>query len=618
MNRILLCLGATLVAAATTVATAQAPETPPDPYAVLGAAKTASGGRAWDRLRTQHSNVTLNAGGMTGKVERWSDLGNGRSYLTYSLGPMSGAIGYDGETSWSQDQSGQSRAESAQAARELAVNAAFRDKLGFWFADRGRAAIDWKARAQADGSEFDVITVTPEGGRPFELWVNTETRMIERLVEQEQGVTRTEAYSDFREVEKVKVPFRVRASRGDPKYDELILVDSLEYNVPLDKITFTQPSAPKADFVFPAGKSAVELPFELHSGHIYVQARLNGKGPYTMLFDTGGINVLFPSTAKALGLQAEGALPGAGVGEDKQDVGLVRVAKLEIGGIAVSDQVFATIALEPFVHRVEGLDNVGGLVGYELLKRFPVRIDYERALMTFYDPATFKYAGKGERVAFRFHEHVPQVQGSVDGVSGNFDIDTGARTSLTLTSPFVASSGLGAKLDAKTELIAGVGVGGPARARLARVGVLRLGEVEVARPVTYLSLATRGAFADPALAGNVGFGVLRQFNIVFDYANEALWFEKNANFGQPDVHDRAGVWVERGAKGYELVEVVPGGPAAEAGLKAGDVVTTVDGKPVSAVSLAQFRTQLKAAPGTKVRVTLASGKSAVVTLRDLI
>jgi hypothetical protein len=55
----------------------------------------------------------------------------------------------------------------------------------------------------------------------------------------------------------------------------------------------------------------------------------------------------------------------------------------------------------------------------------------------------------------------------------------------------------------------------------------------VQKPVTSLSLQSRGALADPDLAGNIGFGILRQFNITFDYANNVLYFEKNANYGQP-------------------------------------------------------------------------------------
>ncbi|HEY5309428.1 MAG TPA: hypothetical protein VIK97_13025, partial [Casimicrobiaceae bacterium] len=55
---IALTLGASL-AAAQNVATPR-----PDPIAILAAAKDASGGTAWDTLRTQHSKVTIDTAGI--------------------------------------------------------------------------------------------------------------------------------------------------------------------------------------------------------------------------------------------------------------------------------------------------------------------------------------------------------------------------------------------------------------------------------------------------------------------------------------------------------------------------------------------------------------------------
>ena len=75
----------------------------PDPVALLAAAKAASGGAAWDALRTQHSEVRLSAAGLTGNVERWNDIATGQSMLRYSIGPLSGASGFDGKTVWTQD-----------------------------------------------------------------------------------------------------------------------------------------------------------------------------------------------------------------------------------------------------------------------------------------------------------------------------------------------------------------------------------------------------------------------------------------------------------------------------------------------------------------------------------
>jgi hypothetical protein len=105
----------------------------------------------------------------------------------------------------------------ADSEAQLAVNAAYRDQLAFWFPARHAATIAYKARSPADGADFDVISVTPKGGREFELWVNVETKMIERLVEHEAIATRTEIYMDWRDVQGVKIPFRVRATRGDPR-----------------------------------------------------------------------------------------------------------------------------------------------------------------------------------------------------------------------------------------------------------------------------------------------------------------------------------------------------------------------------------------------------------------
>lgn len=587
----------------------------PDVQLILAAAKSASGGSAWDKLVSQHSKVTIQTGGFSGNAERWSDMTSGRSVIRFSVGPVSGASGFDGKVAWSQDETGKSQVETDATSRELAVNAAYRDRLGFWFPDRAPAQIAYKERTEADGATFEVVRVTPEGGRPFELWINAETKLIERLVEREDKTTRTETYMDLRTVQGVQIPFRVRASRGDPRFDETVVVEAMEFNAPLTGISFAQPAPPKPDFAFPAGKSFVEVPFEIHSGHLFLRVRINGKGPYRMLFDTGGLNVLMPKVAAQLGLKSEGAQdPNAAASK----IGLVRADKVELGGLALDRQTFATIDLADLMQRVDGLDDVAGIIGHELFKRFPIRLDFAQGRATIYDPATFKYDGAGTPVAITFRGTAPKVAGTVDGIAGAFVIDTGSRGSLTLTTPFAEANGLAAKLNAKSEVIAGKGIGGHVRAVLARANDLQFGGITIKSPVTTLARDGDGALGDPELAGVIGFGILRQFNLTFDYARSTIYFDKAATFGAPDAYDRAGLWLERGAKGFEIVEVVAASPAAAAGLKAGDVVVGVNGKAWTATTLSSVRNDLKAAPGTKVRLKLASGGERVVTLRDLI
>jgi len=112
------------------------------------------------------------------------------------------------------------------------------------FPARHEATINYKGRSPADGADFDVVAITPKGGREFELWVNVETKMIERLVEHEAIATRTEIYMDWRDVQGVKIPFRVRASRGDPKADEIVVIEQIEFDGPLAGVTFARPAPP--------------------------------------------------------------------------------------------------------------------------------------------------------------------------------------------------------------------------------------------------------------------------------------------------------------------------------------------------------------------------------------
>ena len=613
-----LSLAATLAFCGSSTFAQNAASPRPDPVAILAAAKAASGGAAWNALRTQHSNVSIGTVGVRGTAERWSDIFTGRSLIKYSIGPVSGAAGWDGTIAWSQDGSGQSRTETADAARELAVNAAYRDKLAFWFPERAPAQISFLDRIADDGAQFDIIRILPEGGRPFQFWINSDTHLIERLVEREAQETRTEYFMDLRDVEGVKIPFRVRATRGDARRDEVITVDKLDYNWPLAGISFAQPSTARPDFTLAAGAAAIDVPFEVRDGHLFVTVMLNGKGPFRMLFDADRGNILSPKAMAALGVQPQGNFGTASAGENQQEIGIARIDRLDLGDVGIDGLLFAAIDVNRFMARVEGVDDVSGIVGFELFKRFPVRLDYQRARATFYDPSRFTYSGDGVRVPVKLREHVAEVEGSVDGAKGVFAIDSSSRGSLTLTAPFVEKNGFVKRYGATQSFVSGVGADGYVHSLLARASSLRLGTVEIARPVVALSTKTVAPAATGDVAGSVGYGILRQFNITFDYANGMLYFEKNANYGQPDTFDRSGMWIERSAAGFEVIDVIKDGPAAKAGLVPGNVIVAIDGKPWTTFALATARQDLKAMPGTKVKVKLASGQERVVTLRDLI
>jgi Aspartyl protease/PDZ domain len=574
---------------------------------VLAKAKQAMGGEAWDAIHSTYSAGKLTTSGLTGEAEFWEDNLTGQYLEKYKLGPASGADGFDGKLVWSQDSSGEPRAEGAADARQAAADEAYRGSMAYWYPQRWAAQMECPGKKEERGKSFYVLRITPQGGRPFDLWIDATSYLFDHTVEKADIETRTTYFSDYRTVKGVKVPFAVRSTNGDTKYDQFVTQEKIEFNTPIQEAQFRMPQPPPPDFAIAGGKSSTTVPFELLNNHIYVEVKLNDKGPFRMLCDTGGANVISPELARELGLKSEGALQGRGVGEKSEDVGLVKMRSLGVGGATLSNQVFAVFPMGAF-SAVEGTP-VNGLIGYEVFRRFVARVDYEHHQITLTVPSAFAYKGNGTVVPFLFNAHIPQVEGAIDGIEGKFDIDTGSRSSLDLLAPFAEKHDLKAHYGAKVEAVTGWGVGGAARSLVTRAKVLRLGKVEVHDPITELSLQKKGAFSSPYVAGNVGGGVLKRFNITFDYRHQQLIFERNANYDKPDVFDRSGMWLNQSGDTFKVMDVIAGGPAATAGLKVGDRILAIDGRPVSQDSVAAVREQFKSqAPGTKLHLSVQSGE----------
>jgi len=592
----------------------------PTPAEILARAKAASGGGAWDAVAAVRIQARIHTGGLDGVVETLQDARSGRYVSRYELGPARGADGFDGSQPWSQDDSGQVRVEEGGDAREGAADEAYRTALAYWYPDRWPATVEAAPDRDEGGRSFHVLRITPKGGRPFELWIDAATFLVDRTVEKTALETRTVFVSDYREVNGLKVPFASKQSNGEAKYDQLLTVAAAEVNPTITEGAFTKPAPAAADFTIAAGATSTTVGFELVNNHIYIPVTLNGRGPYRLLCDTGGANVLTPELAAELGVKSEGALQGRGVGEKSEDFALSRLDTVQIGDATIRSQLAVVFPLSQ-LSDVEGIP-CRGLVGYEVFKRFVVTVDYQRGTLTLTEPSTFAYRGSGTVVPFTFNEHVPQVEGSIDGIPGRFDIDTGSRASVDLLAPFVERNGLAAHFPARVAMVTGWGVGGPARGEVARAKSLRLGGVEVADPVVVLSAQKKGAFSDPYVAGNVGGNVLRRFTVTFDYARKQIIFERNASFGAPDVFDRSGMWINASGDAFTVVDAVAGGPAAEAGVKVGDRIVAVDGVPAAKVRLPDLRLRLRSDhPGTRVTLTLAGEKgtrAATLTLRDLV
>ena len=591
------------------------------PAEILAANKAASGGAAWDAKATLKTEYAYSGQGMTGTAHSTSDLKTGRWVDDFAIGPVTGANGFDGIAAWERDPSGTVNAEEGGEQRALAVNDGYRRADLWWQPAFGGATVAAAPEATDNGASYDVLTVTPSDGKTFDAWFDAKTHLLSRVVEKHSALTVTVTLSDYRAIDGVELAGKevVDDGRG-AKYLQTLTLSKAEFGPALEASVFAKPNVRVADFSIAGGAKQTTLPIRILNNHIYGYAKVNGKGPYLFIFDTGGANLVTPATAKTLGLKVEGNAPGRGAGEGTVDVGFAKVSSVQVGGATIKNQLFPVVDF--IAPGVEGVDETG-MIGFETFRRFVTRIDYAGGKLTLMKPEAFNAKDAGTPVPFVFNESIPEVKGSFEGIPAKFDIDTGSRSELTLTKPFAEKNDLRAKHPKGVEAVEGWGVGGPSRAYVTRGRTMTLGPVKIDDIVTSLSTQSKGAFAGAEYDGNVGSAILKRFIVTFDYGHQIMYLKPQPKaVADTGTNDRAGMWINQVPGGFKIVDVTATGPAEAAGLKAGDIVTAVNGKPAKSIPVYEMRRRLRnQVAGTVVRfkVQRSDGAHDVrVTLRDLI
>jgi hypothetical protein len=581
-----------------------------DPAAVLQAARLASGGAAWDTVRTLHIHARLQSSDRTGVSDRYEDVRTGRFVREFSLPPRGGADGFDGQAVWTQPASGIAYVLGDADARLGAVDDAFRAARGWWFRERWPATIEDAGTRTEGARRFDLVRLTPDGGRAFVLWIDRDTHLPDRAVEQAAEQVSVTRYADFRWVGGVRLPFSVRSGDGDARFDDIESVESIAINEDIADRRFSIPSLPEA---LARGGGSFSLPFRLEDNRILLQVAIDGHGPYDAEFDSGGSLIVPPAVVAALKLAQVGQGKETGGGEGFVTTTHGAVDSLSIGGAVVAHPAFHSFAWDH-----EHPDRL--LIGLETLQQFVVQFDFDRLTMTLTPPASFRYDGDGAIVPFHFQDNQPEIFGSVDGIAAAMAVDTGDNGSLLLIAPFARRHGLVEKYHATIPYV-GSSVGSTG-GLWARVGDVTLDGADgrpllrVDGPVTRISTQQSGFDANRYVSANLGMGVLKQFNLTFDYARQRLILEPNHLRGQPDIFSRTGLRLADDGAGWKVAQVFAGAATERAGILAGDRVVAIDGHSRPQLDRAALKQMFVQAVGTRVELRIV--RDGVESTRSLI
>jgi hypothetical protein len=323
------------------------------------------------------------------------------------------------------------------------------------------------------------------------------------------------------------------------------------------------------------------------------------------------VNLLSANLARKLGLtlDAQGIEFGTSSPASVQ-VRKTHVDTVQIGDFLIRDQTFYVIDLP---------DNSGApafAIGYELLRRLAVKIDFDKQRLTFYDAPHFHYSGPGKAVPLQFQGNALLVQASIGDASGLFELDSGNESGTMMNAGFTVKNDLVQRLGAHFLAYNGRGFAGPSpQAYLARVHTMRIGDVPVPSVIGRFS-------TDPSdtrnLAGNIGQDILHHFTEVFDCMRGTVYFETTKESSQPEVFNRAGFIFDSFGHGLQVMTVLPGSPGGKAGVETGDVITAIDG---DAPSDETNQPAFLKPRGTPLQLTLQRGsttRQVTVILEDVL
>lgn len=589
------------------------------PAGTREAANTTAAGRTRDAKAVLRLEYAYSGQGLTGTTSSLEDLTRGAFVDSYDIGGQNGALGYDGVRAWEREPSGTVTPQAGGDVVRLAVTESYIDRNLWWRTDHGGARVVDEGRRRSDGVAYDVLLVTPPGGAPVTAWFDANTHLLARTVEETGLQTTTTEYLDYAAFDGVSIARELVIDDGSGNLQTKTLTAAKLLGT-LPAAAFMMPKVKLSDARILGGAHQATVPFRLINNHIYAEASVNGSKPMLFVLDSGGHSILTPDTARALGLRPKGSQTMTGTGSGFAESGLATVRSIRIGGAEILDQ---PVTVLDFVNpAAEGVKEQG-MVGYEFFARFVTRFDYANHTVTFADRRYFDPKGAGTPVPFVLFHQLPEVRGTYGGIAGYFGIDTGSRWGLSITRPFAMAHALPPPGTKRVLAAVSWGVGGLSRGFVFRGSTLQLGSVGISSPLAEVSTDEGGSGASDSFPNNIGNDIFERFIMTLDYGRMTLYLRPVGNpGGAHGTFDRSGMWINEATRGFRIVDISKPGPAADAGLEAGDLILAIDGRPAGAIPLDEIRLRLRDdPPGTVVKLKIQRGRShrdVQLRLRDLI
>ncbi|MFC0877102.1 aspartyl protease family protein [Saccharicrinis sp. FJH2] len=346
--------------------------------------------------------------------------------------------------------------------------------------------------------------------------------------------------------------------------------------------------------------------------NIIVPVVINNSSPLNFIFDTGIrhtiITELYEEDSLDLHYAREVVLHGLGDGEPLSTY-LSTLNSMKIESLRVDTVSLYALKQNIFQLSKHLGSKINGMIGYDMIKNHVVKIDYIKKLMYFYNPDTYKIPSSFREVPLTIEDHKAYMTADVtlneEKHKVKLLVDTGAELALWLVNTNFKHYEIPEK---SVYTYIGQGLNGEIFGSVARIDQAEIGSYHFKNPIVAFpdSVAIEMIISSNERDGTVGSELLRRFHVILDYPDSSMYIKRNAHYHQRFTYNTTGIEIVQPYQHlpfFEIAELWDKSPAADAGLKVGDKIESIDGQSVSNLSLIQVKDMLRK-PSGKIKLTI--------------
>lgn len=328
----------------------------------------------------------------------------------------------------------------------------------------------------------------------------------------------------------------------------------------------------------------VSLPFYWLDGHIVIELAVNNKSKLKFALDSGAAVTVVFETERTKGLELD---ISQSIDLNGAEVNIVEQAQITLTEIAIEELVVVHVPISQsplFANLDEAYFD--GAIGYDLLNQYVTEIDFEHQQVHFYKPNSQVSKESWWAQPIELYGNVPHIKAALNNDNGqlqsfNWVVDTGAPDYLYFNSKQAKKfSGPNRYFTSEFANFEGK--------QLKHTG--RINKLELfGQTFVQVSSHDLTEFKDPHAFGLIGAGLLRNFNLRFDYGKGLLWTSKNKLFSSHTLIDRSGLELEPHKNGAVVQSV---SSKVTLPIREKDVVTKINGASLSEQNFDEMRNKL--------------------------